>query len=42
MQVHLESDKLTFPSNDILVDLPPTQTTEVQVDIVARSNGVSP
>jgi hypothetical protein len=42
VKVHLESDKLTFPANDLVVDLPPNQTTEVPVDIVARSNGVSP
>ena len=42
VEVHLESDKLTFPANDLVVDLPPNQTTEVPVDIVARSNGVSP
>ena len=42
VEVHLESDKLTFPANDLVVDLPPNQTTVVPVDIVARSNGVSP
>jgi hypothetical protein len=42
VKVHLESDKLTFPANDLVVDLPPNQTSEVLVDIVARSNGVSP
>jgi hypothetical protein len=42
VEVHLESDKLTFPNNDLVADLPPNQTTEVPVDIVARSNGVSP
>ena len=40
--LHLESDKLTFPTNDIQVELPPNQISEVPVDIVARSNGVSP
>jgi hypothetical protein len=42
VEVHLESDKLTFPTNDLVVDLLPNATTEVPVDIVARSNGVSP
>jgi hypothetical protein len=42
VEMHLESDKLTFPTNDIPVLLLPNQTTEVPVDIVARSNGVSP
>ena len=42
VEIHLQSDKLTFPSNDLVVDLAPNATTEVPVDIVARSNGVSP
>ena len=42
VELHLESDKLTFPSNDIRVPLAPNQTTDVPIDIVARSNGVSP
>ena len=42
VELHLESDKLTFPANDIPVNLPPNQTTVVQVKIIARSNGVSP
>ena len=42
VEVHLQSDKLTFPANDLVVDLPPNATTEVPVEIVARSNGVSP
>jgi hypothetical protein len=42
VEVHLQSDKLTFPTNDLVVDLLPNATTVVQVDIVARSNGVSP
>jgi hypothetical protein len=42
VKLHFDSDKLTFPENDIVRELPPNQTSEVQVDIVARSNGVSP
>jgi hypothetical protein len=42
VEVHLQSDKLTFPANDLVVDLDPNATTEVPVEIVARSNGVSP
>jgi hypothetical protein len=42
VEVHLDSDKLTFPLNDLPVDLAANATTEVPVDIVARSNGVSP
>jgi hypothetical protein len=42
IEVHLESDKLAFPENDFVHELPPNATSEIQVDIVARSNGVSP
>jgi hypothetical protein len=42
VEVHLQSDKLSFPANDLVVSLAPNATTEVPVDIVARSNGVSP
>ena len=42
VEMHFESDKLRFPTNDIPVILLPNQTTDVPVDIVARSNGVSP
>jgi hypothetical protein len=40
--VHLESDKLAFPINDIPTELAPNTTTEIQVDVTARSNGVAP
>jgi len=42
VQVHLESDKLAFPVNDLPVELPPNATTEIQVDVTTRSNGVAP
>jgi hypothetical protein len=42
VELHLQSDKLTFPVDEVVVDLLPSATTEVPVDIVARSNGVSP
>jgi hypothetical protein len=40
--VHLESDKLAFPLNDIPTELQPNATTEIQVDVTARTNGVAP
>ena len=40
--VHLESPKLTFPTNDLRVRLRPNDTTDVRMTVDARSNGTSP
>lgn len=40
--VRLESDKLTFPENDVPVVLAPNAVTDILIEVAARSNGVFP
>jgi len=40
--VHLDADKLTFPSNNVAVELSANSTTDVPIDVEARSNGQFP
>jgi hypothetical protein len=40
--VHVESDKLLFPQNDVSVTLAPNTSTAIQIAAEARSNGVFP
>ncbi len=40
--VHIESDRLSFPQNDLPVTVPANATIDVPVDVVARANGRFP